>query len=54
MYQKIGTAASLGAGGAGLAFTGANVMWLVLAGFALLAVGGALLRIVPLRRRKTD
>jgi hypothetical protein len=55
MYQKIGTAAGLGVGGAGLAYTGVNVMWLLLGGFALLAAGSALLRIVPVvRRRKSD
>jgi len=36
--------------GSGLAMTGLNVMWLLLAAFALVAVGGALLRILPRRR----
>lgn len=55
MYQKIGTAASLGAGGAGLAYTGVNTMWMLLGAFALLAAGGALMRIVPvIRRRRAD
>lgn len=48
MYQKIGAAAGLGVGGTGLAYTGVNVVWLLLAGFALLAAGLALLRIVPM------
>jgi hypothetical protein len=37
-------------GGAGaLAFTGANVVWLALGAFALIAAGIAILRIVPRR-----
>lgn len=35
-----------------LAFTGTNVVWSVLAGFALIAAGSALGRIVP--RREED
>ncbi|MGW4396218.1 hypothetical protein ACWEHA_13085 [Amycolatopsis nivea] len=46
MYQKIGAAAAAGVTG-GLAFTGVNVLWVLLAGFALLAAGTALLRILP-------
>lgn len=46
MYQK--AAAGLGATGAGvLPFTGSNVVFLVLAAFALLAAGTAMLRVVP-------
>lgn len=33
--------------GGGLAVTGANTVWVVLAGFAFVAVGAALLRIAP-------
>lgn len=33
--------------GGGLALTGANTMWVVLAGFAFVAVGAAALRIAP-------
>lgn len=33
-----------------LPFTGFNVVWFVLAGFALLATGTALLRLVPRRQ----
>lgn len=33
----------------GLAMTGLNVMWLLLAAFALVAAGGAFLRLVPRR-----
>jgi hypothetical protein len=36
--------------GGGLALTGANTMWVVLAGFAFVAVGAALLRIAPKAR----
>ncbi|MGW4484492.1 hypothetical protein ACWEOE_11695 [Amycolatopsis sp. NPDC004368] len=54
MYQKIGAASAAGVTG-GLAYTGVSVLWLVLAGFALLAAGVALTRIVPvLRRRSTE
>jgi LPXTG-motif cell wall-anchored protein len=35
------------AAGAALAYTGADVVWLVIAGFTLLAAGVALLRILP-------
>jgi branched-subunit amino acid transport protein len=34
-----------------LAFTGSNVIWLILAGFAMIATGTALARIVPRRER---
>ncbi|WP_169776542.1 hypothetical protein [Amycolatopsis jejuensis] len=54
MYQKIGAASAAGVTG-GLAFTGVNVLWLLLAGFALLAAGIALARIAPtIRRRSTE
>lgn len=47
MYDKAGVAgAAMGTGGA-LALTGANVVWISLAGFAMLAAGMAILRIVP-------
>lgn len=46
MYQKAGAAVTTGAVG-GLAATGANVLWTVLAGFALIAAGAALSRIAP-------
>jgi len=39
----------IGAAGATLPFTGVNLIWLVLASFALLSVGTAVLRIVPKR-----
>lgn len=48
MYSR----ASVGGAGAaigGLAATGMNVIWLVLAAFALLGAGLALLRILPRR-----
>ncbi|WP_166463032.1 hypothetical protein [Amycolatopsis acidicola] len=51
MYQKIGAATAAGAT-TGLAYTGANVLWLVLTAFALLATGIALLRIGPALRRR--
>lgn len=51
MYQKIGAASAAGLTG-GLAYTGVNVLWLVLAGFALLAAGTALLRTLPVLRKR--
>jgi LPXTG-motif cell wall-anchored protein len=50
MYDKAlvsGGAATL----ATLPVTGFSVLWFVIAGFALLMAGGALLRIVPRRQR---
>ena len=46
MYTSAGVGA-VAVGGAGLATTGANVMWLVLAAFALIGAGSALLRLIP-------
>ena len=37
--------------GGALAVTGANAVWVILAGFAFIAVGAALMRIVPKRHR---
>lgn len=57
MYQHPGslTAAGLTGGAGTLAYTGVNAIWLVLAGFALLAAGSALLRISPkIRSRSTE
>jgi hypothetical protein len=47
MYDN--PSAPLAAGGSGsvLAYTGFNSLWLALAAFALIAVGTAMLRIVP-------
>ena len=47
MYDN--PSASLAAGGSGsvLAYTGFGSLWLALAAFAMIAVGTALLRIVP-------
>lgn len=49
MYSSTGIAGTTAAAGAGLAFTGINVVWYLLAAFALLGVGMALMRIVPRR-----
>ena len=46
MYHTAGAA---GVGTAALATTGLNILWLVLAAFALLGAGSALMRIVPKR-----
>lgn len=50
MYQNTGPLAT---GGGGLALTGmtGNPIWLFLAAFALIALGLALLRLVPRRER---
>ena len=49
MYTTHGAAGATTAvgGGAALAATGMNVVWIVLAGFALLGAGLAMMRIVP-------
>lgn len=49
MYSNTTLATPLLTGGAVLAYTGLNgsVIWLLCAAFALLAVGGALLRVAP-------
>ena len=50
MYTAHGTAGVTAAGGtAALAATGLNVVWILLAAFALLGAGLALLRMVPRR-----
>lgn len=47
-----GTAAGAGAAGAAssLPFTGLGLLWLVLAAVALIALGGAVRRLVPARQ----
>jgi hypothetical protein len=57
---SLGASGALGSGGsvlgvsaakaAALPFTGLNVIWLLLAAFALISAGSALLRIVPRRQ----
>ncbi|HVV74573.1 MAG TPA: hypothetical protein VHC43_00940 [Mycobacteriales bacterium] len=49
MYNHAGVLGVGATTGASLAFTGLPVIWLVLAAFALLSVGTAILRIVPKR-----
>lgn len=48
MYGKTAGVAGTAAG-AGLAYTGSDVLWLLLGGFTLMAAGFALLRILPRR-----
>ncbi|MEO8518446.1 MAG: hypothetical protein ABI438_04645 [Dermatophilaceae bacterium] len=49
MYNNVaGSAVAAGSVGT-LAFTGANTVWFALAGFALIAAGTALARMVPRR-----
>ncbi len=49
MYNPAFGATATGAAGAGLAATGFNIVWLLLAAFALLGAGMALMRLVPRR-----
>ena len=49
MYSNPSPVIAAGAVGT-LAFTGANPIWTILAGFALLAAGSAIARIAPKRR----
>jgi hypothetical protein len=54
MYDPVsGVAATAAAAGTGLAFTGLNATFDVMAAFAVMAAGLALLRIVPRIRRST-
>jgi hypothetical protein len=48
MYNNPAPVMAAGAAGT-LAFTGGNVVWSVLAGFALIAVGSAISRMLPRR-----
>ena len=45
-------AGTLGSGAAVLPYTGIDAIWLLLASFALLAAGSALLRIAPKRKER--
>lgn len=55
MYNpNAAAAAGAASGGGALASTGSNSLWLGLAAFALIAVGAALLRIIPAKRRKNQ
>jgi len=52
MYNNVTAPAAAGAAtSGGLAVTGASTIWIVLAGFAMVAVGSALMRIAPKLRR---
>lgn len=50
MYNGIVGVGAMSTGAAGLAATGVSVLWLLLAAFALLGAGMALLRLVPRRQ----
>jgi hypothetical protein len=50
MYTPTAIAGSTAAAGAGLASTGVNTVWQLLAGFALLGAGLAIMRIIPRRQ----
>lgn len=47
MYNRAEVPAVVATGGGTLAATGGHVTWMLLAGFAMIALGAALLRIVP-------
>ena len=49
MYSVTGIAGTTAVAGTGLAYTGVNVVWLLLTAFALLGAGLALMRMVPRR-----
>jgi hypothetical protein len=49
MYAKSSVAGVSVVAGSSLAATGVNVLWLCIAGFALVSAGLALLRIIPRR-----
>ena len=52
MYNHVTAPAAAGAAtSGGLAATGANSLWVMLAGFAMVAAGAALMRIAPKLRR---
>lgn len=55
MYNNVSAplATATGTGTTALAVTGADMFWYVLAGFALIAAGMALLRILPRRKPAT-
>ena len=46
MYQNVAPASTV-ANASALPFTGLNIIWVLLAAFTLLAVAGALWRILP-------
>ena len=50
-YTGGGIVSGAMATGGGLALTGASTVWVILAGFAFIAVGAAVLRIMPRHRR---
>ena len=50
-YTGGGIVAGGMATGGGLAVTGAGTVWVILAGFAFIAVGAAMMRILPKFRR---
>jgi predicted phage tail protein len=50
MYSNI-AGGSVVAGGAGLAVTGFNTAWTVVAGVTLIVAGVAVMRLLPRRRR---
>ncbi|GAA1797747.1 hypothetical protein HC028_14200 [Planosporangium flavigriseum] len=47
MYDKVIIGGGAATTGGALALTGSSVVWMALAAFAMLAVGTAILRIVP-------
>ena len=54
MYNNPSAAGAAGIGAATLPYTGIDAVWLLLAGFALIAAGSAMRRMLPVWRRKRD
>lgn len=50
MYSNGGVALGGAATGGAMAATGVNLLWVILATFAFIAVGSAILRLLPKRK----
>lgn len=49
MYGKLSALSGTAGGATALAYTGVDVLWIVLAAFTLVSAGFALLRVLPRR-----
>lgn len=54
MYNNPIVGGGVVVGGGALAATGFNILWAVLATFAFIAVGSAIMRIIPKRNKEDD
>ena len=54
MYNNPSAAGAAGIGAATLPYTGIDAIWLMLAGFALIAAGSAIMRMLPVWRRERE